>query len=300
MPTQGSTAMPDSQQTLENTVVPETAQPESSSGDTCRFCASRQFKRSRLHTGDLLTLLRLRRPARCLKCGQLQTISLKTAKSALPAGNRNGPTHEVRLPQPAQPIVPAPPVAQPIPPVQPVRDSRTVRPVALTESGVRAQHADNRDAIPHALLRDALDIRCQYCPAQAFRRSRFRLQDVMQILTMRYSVRCLRCGQRQVVNFMVAASGVPSSYKQARALRNTETWEQFTASAAPPAPRVKATAPLAPVIGQTYTLKDIPVGQEVALPTTMKQEHRLRESKPTPASVPTAPVKRRSEDESIW
>jgi hypothetical protein len=39
---------------------------------------------------------------------------------------------------------------------------------------------------------------------------------------MRYPVRCLRCGQRQMVSFTVASVSVPSHVKQKRHRRSVE------------------------------------------------------------------------------
>ena len=62
-----------------------------------------------------------------------------------------------------------------------------------------------------------IPIQCQFCPGQAFRRSRLRSKDIQHILMMRYPVRCLRCSQRQLVSFTVAGISVPSHVKQRRA-----------------------------------------------------------------------------------
>jgi len=53
-------------------------------------------------------------------------------------------------------------------------------------------------------------IQCQFCSGRSFRRSRLRKSDLIQILRMRYPVRCLRCGERQMVNFMVAGLAISS------------------------------------------------------------------------------------------
>jgi DNA-directed RNA polymerase subunit RPC12/RpoP len=59
-----------------------------------------------------------------------------------------------------------------------------------------------------------LPIRCQHCSHQSFRRSGLRSTDVTQILLMRYPVRCLRCGQRQMVSFTIAGISLPSARPQ--------------------------------------------------------------------------------------
>jgi hypothetical protein len=91
-----------------------------------------------------------------------------------------------------------------------------------------------REAIPQDQLDDPLDIRCQFCPGQTFRRSRLRARDIFPILMMRYPARCIRCGQRQAVSFLVAGVAVPSNVKQARVQRNTATWKDWTGKDATP------------------------------------------------------------------
>jgi len=67
--------------------------------------------------------------------------------------------------------------------------------------------------------RTGAPIYCQYCPGQDFRRSRLRSDDLRHLLLMRYPVRCLRCGQRQIVSFTVAALSLPSSTRQPKPQR---------------------------------------------------------------------------------
>jgi hypothetical protein len=71
---------------------------------------------------------------------------------------------------------------------------------------------------------NGIAIQCQYCPAQSFRRSRVRGGDLQDIFFMRYPVRCLRCGQRQMVSFTVASVSVPSHVKQKRHRRSAEKY----------------------------------------------------------------------------
>src|ERR1700733_11247646 len=59
-------------------------------------------------------------------------------------------------------------------------------------------------------------IQCQFCSGQEFRRSTLRGEDFSEILLMRYPVRCLRCGQRQLASFTVASLAVSSSIKPRR------------------------------------------------------------------------------------
>lgn len=267
--------MQNAPQPVEMKETSQRSQSEGPAGDRCRFCLCREFKRSRLHTGDLFTLLRMRVPARCVRCGQLQTISFKTAKTAQPMGSQSE-------------------TARALPP--------TMTPAALHDSAMRRHglepQAETRDAIPQDVLQDAMDIRCQFCPGQMFRRSRLRAQDLLLIVRMQYSARCLRCGQRQTVNFMVAGSAVPSNVKQARSLRNTETWKDFTSNSAPEVAPVGKLAPLSPVTAQVYTLKD--VAPQAPLPAVVTEEYGVRESAPTPAKSAAAGLKKPVDDQSIW
>lgn len=91
-----------------------------------------------------------------------------------------------------------------------------------------------------------IPIRCQFCSGQAFRRSRLRGPDFMDILQMRYPVRCLRCGQRQLVSFTIAGISVPSHVKQRRArLAHTGAWTEPVKESLKPKPVREAGEPKA-------------------------------------------------------
>jgi hypothetical protein len=51
----------------------------------CKFCLGQSFRRSRLHFGDLKLLFFMRYPARCLRCGQRQTVSFTVAGISVPS-----------------------------------------------------------------------------------------------------------------------------------------------------------------------------------------------------------------------
>ena len=70
-------------------------------------------------------------------------------------------------------------------------------------------------------------LRCQYCSHQSFRRSSLRLNDFTQILLMRYPVRCVRCGQRQMVSFTIAGISPPPSIRPQRTFE-TPTSKHWT------------------------------------------------------------------------
>jgi hypothetical protein len=91
---------------------------------------------------------------------------------------------------------------------------------------------------------NGVPIQCQFCSGQDFRRSTLRSDDISQILLMRYPVRCLRCGQRQMVSFTVASLAISSSIKPRRKSRPVDAssrWIDFTKH--PDAPNPLAPTP---------------------------------------------------------
>lgn len=78
---------------------------------------------------------------------------------------------------------------------------------------------------------NGVPIQCQFCSGQSFRRSTLRGDDFTQLMLMRYPVRCLRCGQRQLVSYTVASLSVSSSIKPRRRHRPVDPskrWIDFT------------------------------------------------------------------------
>jgi hypothetical protein len=91
---------------------------------------------------------------------------------------------------------------------------------------------------------NGVPIQCQFCSGQEFRRSTLRGDDFSQVLLMRYPVRCLRCGQRQMVSYTVASLSLSSSIKPRRRHRPVDPsrrWIDFTKH--PDAPNPLAPAP---------------------------------------------------------
>ncbi len=84
------------------------------------------------------------------------------------------------------------------------------------------RHSSHSEGSGTAYYGGGIEIQCQFCPGQAFRRSRLRIGDVQGLFLMRYPVRCLRCGQRQTVSFAIASVSVPSHIKQRRHRRSAE------------------------------------------------------------------------------
>jgi hypothetical protein len=70
-------------------------------------------------------------------------------------------------------------------------------------------------------------LRCQFCASQSFRRSSLRAADLGQLLLMRYPVRCLRCGQRQMVSFTVAGISIAASIKLQKTVNTAKHWSEL-------------------------------------------------------------------------
>jgi hypothetical protein len=90
---------------------------------------------------------------------------------------------------------------------------------------------------------NGVPIQCQFCSGQSFRRSTLRGDDFTQLLLMRYPVRCLRCGQRQLVSYTVASLSISSSIKPRRRHRPADPskrWIDFTKHPDAPNPLVPA------------------------------------------------------------
>ena len=74
-------------------VEPYAAQPlvqQRAGQRTCVFCGNSGFRRSRLRITDVLRLLLLRYPVRCIRCGQRQYAFIRTALSARPPRRQLG------------------------------------------------------------------------------------------------------------------------------------------------------------------------------------------------------------------
>jgi hypothetical protein len=98
---------------------------------------------------------------------------------------------------------------------------------------------DDPELYEHALISGGVQIQCQFCPGQRFRRSKVRMADLTQILLMRYPVRCLRCSQRQWVSFTVAGISVPSHVRQRHArnrMSDNKPWVEPTKKSLKPKP----------------------------------------------------------------
>jgi hypothetical protein len=103
----------------------------------------------------------------------------------------------------------------------------------LEKSRRRREHLPSSERIPYLGLDPyhGVPIQCQFCSGQNFRRSSLRSDDFTQILLMRYPVRCLRCGQRQMASFTIASLAVSSSFKPRRRHRPVDPsrrWIDFT------------------------------------------------------------------------
>jgi hypothetical protein len=54
-------------------------------GAQCEFCAGKSFRRSRFQAKDVMPLLFLRYPVRCLSCSKRQGVNVMVAQRAVPS-----------------------------------------------------------------------------------------------------------------------------------------------------------------------------------------------------------------------
>jgi hypothetical protein len=95
----------------------------------------------------------------------------------------------------------------------------------------RPHFTDNRTPYLGVDPYHGVPIQCQFCSGKEFRRSTLRSEDFTEIMLMRYPVRCLRCGQRQMVSYTVASVSLSSSVKPRRRHRPVDPskrWIDFT------------------------------------------------------------------------
>ncbi len=111
----------------------------------------------------------------------------------------------------------------------------------------RRPHSSSHHRTPYLGLDpyNGVPIQCQFCSGKSFRRSTLRGEDFPQILFMRYPVRCLRCGQRQMVSYTIASLAVSSSVKPRRRHRPVDPskrWVDFTRHPDAPNPLAPASS----------------------------------------------------------
>jgi hypothetical protein len=80
---------------------------------------------------------------------------------------------------------------------------------------------------PVVALREG-ELACEFCGYNRFRRSRTRFRDLMELLMMRYPVRCMRCGQRQYFELTFALLAHAPKAQVERVAEGTDTWQNWT------------------------------------------------------------------------
>ena len=109
----------------------------------------------------------------------------------------------------------------------PVSDPRiavtTVEPVAA-KSDVQAYHENPVIELAKGVLG------CEFCGYNRFRRSRFRFPDLLELLRLRYPMRCMRCSQRQYHDVNLALLSVGPKAEGPRIAEGIETWQNWTRS----------------------------------------------------------------------
>ena len=71
-------------------------------------------------------------------------------------------------------------------------------------------------------------IACQFCGNTRFRRSRLRLEDVLESFLLRLPLRCMRCNQRQYGDFLAWSMATGTKAHEPRLARGNETWKSWT------------------------------------------------------------------------
>ncbi|WP_263382307.1 hypothetical protein [Granulicella arctica] len=66
-------------------------------GTQCQDCAGLSFRRSRLKAKDMIPLLMMRYPVRCLSCSRRQTVSFRVAQRSVSSSVK-----QVRAPRPEE------------------------------------------------------------------------------------------------------------------------------------------------------------------------------------------------------
>ena len=95
----------------------------------------------------------------------------------------------------------------------------------------RAHSSHDNTSYSDVSATHGVPLRCQFCSHQSFRRSSLRASDFTQILLMRYPVRCLRCGQRQMVSFTLAGISLRPSTRPQKSFEppSSKHWTEPTA-----------------------------------------------------------------------
>lgn len=119
-------------------------------------------------------------------------------------------------------------------------------------------------------------VACPFCGNGNFRRSRLRFSDLLEMLLLRYPVRCTRCSQRQFVEISIALLSFAPKHVGPRPATGQDTWQNWTATGPLQAARPLSTA---------------------LVPKSRKLESGAR---PAYAEPPSRIPSRREEDNSIW
>jgi hypothetical protein len=158
----------------------------------------------------------------------------------------------------------------------------------------RADTAEDRAARRRAELKDPLEIRCQFCSGQSFRRSRLRGVHLIELLRMRYPVRCLRCNQRQMVSFPVAGLSLASTSRHGRPSEKPQaSWAEWTEGSAPAQPDVAKGEPLPFFVENTSKRHDDSTGAATR-PATEGSAPGVERRKDSGTRS------RRRDDQSVW
>lgn len=99
--------------------------------------------------------------------------------------------------------------------------------VTTVEANDRRHLVQPYDEKPVVELAEGV-VACLHCGNPRFRRSRLRFTDFLELLMMRYPVRCTRCGQRQYTDFNIAMMSFPPRPAGGRKAEGQDTWKAWT------------------------------------------------------------------------
>lgn len=165
---------------------------------------------------------------------------------------------------------------------------------------------------------ERLERSCTFCGNMGFRRSRLRFTDLFRLLTLKFPVRCVRCGQRQYVAYGVASMAQPAKAQSIGPSPDKPgSWKQFTEDVPSSLPHARpastAAQPVAERLDDAFkpgppAHLGVPVTSTPAVPSyaapapppvPIVQSTPAAPSQPSSSPPPRTPS-RRSDDSGIW
>ena len=77
------------------------------------------------------------------------------------------------------------------------------------------------------------EVACPFCGNSQFRRSRLRFVDLLEVLMLRYPVRCTRCAKRQFTDIYIAMMSYPAKFHGGSVAQGDTSWKNWTDRSTP-------------------------------------------------------------------